>query len=423
MSTVLLILFYILTPLLINYVNFHYKAVSKIGPIILAYLVGLFVGNIGLFPEAGDFMLKSYIEGIKFSKSELTALLSQGMITTQDIRFYQLKQVQDIVTTITIPIALPLLLFSMNIRLWFKIAGKTFLSLILGVISVIIPIIVGFFLFKDHTQESWKVAGMMAGVYTGGTPNLAALKTALNVSSETYVLTHTYDLIIGVLFLSFVMTIGQRLFNLFLPAYKSVISSNEEVVENNYLEKTDTFLTLLRKEYLFPLLIAFGISILIFAIGGALSLAVPQKSQMVTVILTITTLGILVSLIPKINRIKKTFDLGMYFILVFSIVVASMADIRNFSTAQIEIFYWIALVYGGSLIIHVALSAIFKIDSDNVIIVSTALTCSPPFVPVVAAALKNKEIIISGITVGIIGYAIGNYLGITIAFLLKNWFY
>jgi uncharacterized membrane protein len=66
------------------------------------------------------------------------------------------------------------------------------------------------------------------------------------------------------------------------------------------------------------------------------------------------------------------------------------------------------------------LAALFKIDADNVIIVSTALTCSPPFVPVVAGALKNKEIIISGITVGIIGYAIGNYLGVFIAYLFKS---
>ncbi len=32
---------------------------------------------------------------------------------------------------------------------------------------------------------------------------------------------------------------------------------------------------------------------------------------------------------------------------------------------------------------------------------------------------KNKDVIISGLTVGIIGYAIGNYLGISIAFLLR----
>ena len=49
----------------------------------------------------------------------------------------------------------------------------------------------------------------------------------------------------------------------------------------------------------------------------------------------------------------------------------------------------------------------------------TSLIFSPPFVPVVAAKLKNKEIIISGLTVGIIGYAVGNYLGILIAYALK----
>jgi len=38
----------------------------------------------------------------------------------------------------------------------------------------------------------------------------------------------------------------------------------------------------------------------------------------------------------------------------------------------------------------------------------------------VAGALKNKEIIVSGLTVGIIGYAIGNYIGVLLAFFLKG---
>ena len=41
--------------------------------------------------------------------------------------------------------------------------------------------------------------------------------------------------------------------------------------------------------------------------------------------------------------------------------------------------------------------------------------CSPPFVPMIAGALNNKEIVVSGLTVGIMGYAIGNYLGVLIA--------
>jgi uncharacterized membrane protein len=61
---------------------------------------------------------------------------------------------------------------------------------------------------------------------------------------------------------------------------------------------------------------------------------------------------------------------------------------------------------------------IFRIDADTVIITSTAMIYSPPFVPVVAAALKNRDVIISGLTTGIIGYVIGNYLGIFTGFLL-----
>jgi len=80
--------------------------------------------------------------------------------------------------------------------------------------------------------------------------------------------------------------------------------------------------------------------------------------------------------------------------------------------------FYIGLAIFGTLFLHVLLSSIFKIDTDTTIITSTALCCSPPFVPVVAGALKNKEIIISGITVGIIGYAIGNYLGVSLAWLL-----
>jgi hypothetical protein len=67
----------------------------------------------------------------------------------------------------------------------------------------------------------------------------------------------------------------------------------------------------------------------IFAVGGGLSMLVPNHMVMVVVILTITTLGILASLIPAVNRIDKTFESGMYLILIFSIVVASMADVRN----------------------------------------------------------------------------------------------
>ncbi len=80
---------------------------------------------------------------------------------------------------------------------------------------------------------------------------------------------------------------------------------------------------------------------------------------------------------------------------------------------------YISFVLFGSVMFHIIMARLFKIDRDTLMVKSTALICSPPFVPVVAGALKNKEVIVSGLSVGIIGYAIGNYLGVTIAFVLK----
>ena len=61
-----------------------------------------------------------------------------------------------------------------------------------------------------------------------------------------------------------------------------------------------------------------------------------------------------------------------------------------------------------------------KIDGDSVLVSSISLINSPPFVPMVAALLGNKDIIVLGITVGLLGYMLGNYMGIGIFHLLTS---
>jgi uncharacterized membrane protein len=215
------------------------------------------------------------------------------------------------------------------------------------------------------------------------------------------------------------MSVGQKVLLKFLRPYKHIALDQKFDEKPLTKPRRRAFFQVFKKKQLLPLLAAFGISALIVAIGGGLSMIVPENSSMAVAILSITSLGIAASFIPKVNAIERTFDFGMYFILIFSIVVASMADFTHFGMAQLHLFLYISFCVLGSFIIHIILAKIFKIDADNVIIVSTALACSPPFVPVVAASLKNREIILSGLTVGIIGYAIGNYLGISIAWLLQ----
>jgi len=114
-----------------------------------------------------------------------------------------------------------------------------------------------------------------------------------------------------------------------------------------------------------------------------------------------------------------TYQLGNYFILIFCLVVSSMADFnRLVATAPVMLAY-VAFTVLVCLLLHVALARIFRIDADTVIITSVAGICSPPLVPLVASALKNRELVLSGVITGIIGWVVGTYLGIAMAYILR----
>ena len=380
-AKIALFIFYFFTPALILWAATKFPFINKIGAIIIAYVIGLVVGTAGLLPPwAGE--------------------------------------VQNVVNMLTIPLAIPLLLFSCNFKSWLQLAAKTMLALVIAVFSVVVVVIGGYFLFNHgNVHELWKTAGLLIAVYVGATANMAAVKLMLNIDPSVYIVVQTYDILMSSVYLLFLMTIAHRLFLKILPAFKHTQKQQAEQEVEAQFENYQGIFTRARFK---PMLIAVGLSILIAVVGLLLSLLAAEKSQMLVIILTITTLGILVSLIPKVNKIEKTFEAGMYLILVFSINVASMANIHALVNISLPIFLYITLAIFGSLILQVIISAIFKIDADTVLITSNALINSAPFVPMVAASYKNREIIVSGITVGIIGFTIGNYCAWLVAELLHH---
>ncbi|MEN8157489.1 MAG: DUF819 family protein [Bacteroidota bacterium] len=387
---VLIILFYFLFPAIILKLSTKYTIINKIGVIVICYAGGLILGNAHIIPES-------------------------------------IIEVQDSLIGFSILLGIPLVLFSENVMKWAKMAKYTFISLLLGVASVVVLVFAGYFIFRERIPEIWKISGMMIGVYTGGTPNLAAIATSLGVDREIYLLTHTVELVIGAVVILFLITAAKPLFGLFLKPYKSNGNADQPDLNVSEFESFDGFFD----RSGFPhLLKAFGIAVVIFGLGYGMiqlmSILVPDKPEAGTTaaVLTVTSLGILASLVPRINEIKRSFQLGMYFIYVFSVIVASIADVTVLFAQEnmdllLNMFLFIALVIIGSLLLHALLSKIFGISVDDYIITSTALSNSPPFVPVVAAALRNKEVVVPGMIIGVVGYAIGNYLGVAIAYLLK----
>ena len=418
---VALVLLYLIFPLVIILLCNKFSFFKKIGTIVLAYAFGLILGSSGLLPRGSDGYYEAQQGRAVIPYAEMQTLYEQGKISNDDFMVNSIANAQDLLTSIVVPLAFPLLLFSLNVKRWMKYAKDGLISMILALLSIIIVVASGYFMFSNKLPDSWKVAGMLVGLYTGGTPNLVSLKLAMDVDADVFVMTNAYDMIVGAFVLVFFITAGPKLFRKILPpfVFKGENVNVEAAVKE--AESFDDFTGMFKKERILPLLKALGLSLVIFLIGFGLSLLLPNVSQMVVVILTITTLAIFASFIPSVNKIEKSFQLGMYFILVFSFAVASMANIQSLLNASyLPLILYITYAYFGALFLHVILSKIFKVNADDFLITTTTFLFSPPFVPVMAGALKNKEVILTGITIGIIGYVIGNYLGVGLAFFLKG---
>lgn len=371
-------LFFLLTPALILTLTYKYDHLSKLGAIVITYAMGLVIGNIGVLPEGID-------------------------------------SLQNQLASYTVPVALPLIFFSLNLTQWRTLARRTVVSLISALVAVSIGTAITFFIFRFITgPETWKIAGMLVGVYTGGTPNLAAIGTALNVSSLTYVAVHGSDVVVSSFILLLLITAFPKLFRKILPPFES-----NDAHDGNYHTITPYFTGYSQREII-DIFKALGLALIIFAAGGSFTLFLPDTAALPAAILTITALGVGCSFFPAVRRMKNSFQLGYYLILIFSLTVSSMANVQSLVLSAPMILLYVAVLLALVSGIHLLFSAVFRIDVDTHIITSTAFIFSPPFVPVVAAALRNKQVIVSGILTGVTGWVIGNYLGVALAYALKG---
>ena len=352
---------------------------GKIGPVLLLYILGVIIGNTGIHPE-------------------------------------EMGTIQEILSSAMVPLAIPMMLFGCTFR--FKETKEQLKALLTGMAAVVIAVIAGYLIFGKNIEEGAKVGGLLTGVYTGGTINLAALKTMLGVKNETYILINSYDMLVSFLYLTFLLTVGIRLFRKFLPFKPSSLTTTE--VKDLEMESDGNYKKMFTKDGVKEAGKTLGITILICALSGGIALLFPQGAFMVVFILMLTTLGIGCSFIRPIHNLKHSYDLGMYFIYIFCIVVASMADLTSLDlVGGLHLMGYLLFAVFGSLTIQAILARIFKIDADTMVIASVTFINSPPFVPMMVAAMKNKSVLVTGLTLGIIGYAVGNYLGYLMSELLK----
>lgn len=383
----IILLCYILFPILIIEGFKRWTIVQKIGTVVLAYAVGIIAALCGAFefdPETK----------ITFTK------------------------MQSMMMNVAVPLAIPLMLFNCDFKLWTKALPKTTWALVGGVAAVLVSVLTGYLIFHKHIPDAANVSGMMTGIYTGGTMNFNALGASLGVDKSVMAIVLAFEMVITTPYIFFLLGGGYKVFRKLLP-YKDITHKGRTDDETTETADVENYVGMFEKKNFIGMMKGLGLSFVFLAIGAGLAMLITGTLNELVVILTITTLAIIASFFKKVRELPKTFELGMFFILIFSVIVASMFDINSVNGGSLYIggfVFWIMIV---SVTLHLIFCRIAKVSGDLFCVSQVGLLCSPPFVPPVAGAMKNKKVLISGIVVGLVGYAIGTYLGVFLAWILK----
>jgi uncharacterized membrane protein len=358
------------------------KVIKALDPVVICYAVGILIGN-----------LPSFISGLS------------DMIIDEIVA----KNIYEP----AVVLAIPLLLFSSNVKQWWNVAPKALLSFGLAVFSVILLSILGAVFFQDRHDEAWKIAGMLVGVYTGGSPTMAGIGMAVDIRQETFILINTADVLMGSLYLLFLVTVGFRLARKIFPAFNHK-STGKEGEGAEQVHHADVF-------GISHVAIGLGLSLIAGVISIGLSYLIFGRISAPFLILGVASMGIVASFNPRVRELPGSFATGQYLLLVFCLSLGSLAALDKLIEAMTAIAGFLAFTMVAAIVLHFVLSYFFKIDADTLVITSVAAIYGPAFVGLVASTMKNRKVVPLGVTTGVIGDSVGMYLGMMVAYL-PTWF-
>ena len=99
--------------------------------------------------------------------------------------------------------------------------------------------------------------------------------------------------------------------------------------------------------------------------------------------------------------------------------LGAMIDVERAIVLSPILFSYVMIIVCGHFAFVYGVGRLLRLDIRVLTIASTAVKGGPPTAIAIANAHGWKSLALPGVAIGLLGYAIGNYLGFAAAYLLK----
>ena len=322
--------------------------------------------------------------------------------------FEQNSEITDIYKTLKknlLPAMLFLMLLQIDFRHFFKLGRSLLISYVLAVSSLGVSFIVVSIMF-NFNQDMASAFGALAGSWTGGTANMVAVGSALEVSDEAFgyaLIVDSVNYTIWVMFLLFLVPFA-TLFNKFTKSDKVMKSIDEIGCACN----------LGAKRYWFLVALSIVVALIVNTIA---SMEFKILSYTTTTVVLATLLGVLGSF-TKLKSINGSSEVASSMLYLLIALIGSRAVIDNFSDVGSYVFAGFIILVIHALIMVVG-AKIFKLDLFSIAVSSLSNIGGVASAPILAATY-NKALVSIGVLMAIMGYLIGTFAGLLIGKILME---
>jgi len=325
-----------------------------------------------------------------------------------------------------VSVGVALILMSVDVRSILQAGPTMLIAFGIGAVGTALGAVTfGLLLSGPVGPETWKLTGQFTGTYTGGGMNFAALGQALETSSDLFTAAIAADVIITAIWMATCLAVpvllGRPRHSPALPESAPDPVPDVQDKSTEPAEQADTLELALHSSGR-PITLSDAAALVMIAIGAVwFSGKLAELLPIFPGVLWLTTIVLAVAQLPAVKKLSGGAMWGNYLILLFLASNGAQSVISNIVRHGPAVFYFAA----GTVLIHgliiFGIGRLARIDLPTLAVASQANVGGAASAMAMASARGYGDRLLPGVIVGLLGYAIGNYVGYAIAMLMRGW--
>ncbi len=346
-------------------------------------------------------------------------LIYLGLMLLCTVKLWDLEETSATYSALKNPLLYAMLfimLLRCDLRKIIKLGPKMLVGFFSATVTIGLGFVIAYAIMGRFLGEgAWQALGALCGSWMGGTGNMLAIQTALNVDEATMAYVLVMDTICAMLYVMFLLwVIGfSKKFNKWTKADTRLIDEVGIALEKEAKANTKPLVWQ-------NIMILLGSGFIVSAgsqyVGEALNGVLPVFDKGTWTVLVVTLLGVILAMTP-FGKIKGTEELSNTLLYIIIALIASRADLSSIGNAPVWIITgFIVLIFHVGVMIIIA--KLLKIDIFTCAVASLANIGGTATAPVLAGSYSSALVPV-GIIMALLGYVVGTGGGLIVAKLMS----